>query len=314
MSKKWSDPLDRLLDADRKANSVNDYLQTHSNVDNATSLEGENVIIDMDVNEIIRWEHKDRPENELYDIDGLAETFKKVGQQQPCTVRKSKKQSNKYELIIGERRWRAAKQAGVKLKVIIKDIDDRQASLIEAIENESREDISEYAKGMSYANKIDKGILTQKDLIKELKLSKQQVSRLLSFKKIPSTLFEAIEDFRLVSARTSEELCRLSAKSDKHLEALISMAPKIRTGKFGEKRIIKELNNILSHEKQTIQGNKKIRDNNGRHLFTWRLDNNAVPSIHFPQDIIKLINDGAINFGQLSDEFKECLSRKLSEL
>lgn len=263
---------------------------------------------------IRRWAEKDRPSNELGDIEGLAKNLKDVGQLVPCIVRPIKENEFDYELVVGECRWEAAKIANIRLKAIIRELDDHEASLVQAVENEKRKDLSEFAKGMSYATKIDKGLLSQKDLINILGISKQQVSRLLSFKKIPITLFEAIDDFRNVSARTAEELCRYTNKGNEYIDALISLAPKIRTGKFGEKRIKKDLEKILlKSNKQPLQ-NKKVFDSDGRHLFTWRMDNNNTPSIHFPKDIAKLLNNEQIEIEELTTEIKSCVANKLNDL
>lgn len=321
MAKKWIDPLERLLEADKKASTVKEQLQnaylihTHDQEIKKNISYSEHLsIVEVDAKDIIRWKYKDRPENELGNITDLAETFKEIGQQQPCILRLSKEYNGKYELIVGERRWRAAELAGIKLKAIIRDITDRTAALIQAIENEKREDISEFAKGMSYADKIEKNLITQKDLTDLLKISKQQVSRLLSYKKIPEPLFNAIDDFRKISSRTAYELARLSIKSEAHLQALIEMSEKIRDGKYGQKRIEKELNNIIEKKSTSLPNNKKVTGNDGRHLFTWRLDNNSAPSIHFPKDIIQLLKNNLINFEQLTTEIKECLTNKLSSL
>ena len=93
-------------------------------------------------------------------------------------------------------------------------------------------------------NEIEKGILAQKDLIDILGISKQQVSRLLSFRRIPTNLTEAIGDLRKISARTSEELCRLSSKGSKYLNVLIDIAPDIATCKYGHKSLKKEIDSL----------------------------------------------------------------------
>ena len=229
-------------------------------------------------------------------------------------MRVSQEIPGKYELIVGERRWKAAEKAGLKLKAIVQSFDDKTAALIQAVENEKRSDISEFAKGMSYADKIENNLITQKDLTDILSISKQQVTRLLSYKKIPELLFNTIEDFRKVSARTAYELARLASKSEEHLQALISMAEHIRDGKYGQKRIEKELEKALSSKTEVIQSNKKIIGVDGRHLFTWRLDNNSAPSIHFPKDITSLLNKNSIDFDELTLEFKECIERKINDL
>lgn len=266
-----------------------------------------NTIEEIEPSRIFRWQHKDRPENELGDIDELANTFLTIGQQQPCIVRPNKN-GKEYELIVGERRWLAAQRANLKLKVIVKDINDKVASLIQAVENERREDLSDFSKGMSYAKKIEAGLIVQQDLTDILGISKQQVSRLLSYNKIPKALFDAIQDFRLVSSRTANELSRLAAKNKEHLQILINLAPKIKKGNFGHTSIKNALEKKLTAHEIKLTSNKKITDKNGHHLLTWRMDNNSVPSIHFPKDIVEQLTKEPDRMEQVSEILKKYLS------
>lgn len=288
--------------------------EKQSSNSNELSESTNNFIYEIDPYIIRRWSGKDRPENELGNVEDLAKSFRQIGQQVPCIVRSLKDQPEKFELIVGECRWRAAKQAQMPLKVIVCDLDDRMAALIQAVENEKRQDLSEFAKGMSYAKKIEDGILSQKDLIEILGISKQQVSRLLSFRKIPPALFDAIGDFRKVSARTAEELSRLSSKGEAYIEALSTLASRIKEGKFGWNRISKEVEKLIQKPEGKLASVQKIFSKDGRHLFTWRLDNNATPSIHFPKDVIQLITDGKIDFETITNEFKECIFNRISTL
>lgn len=276
--KKWVDPLEKLLNADEKISSIDDYLKNE--------IKDKNKIYDLDPNKIRRWEGKDRPENEIGSIDDLASSMKTIGQQVPCIVRPIKSSKYEYELIVGECRWRAAKYANIKLKSLIHNLDDRMAALVQAVENEQRNDLSDYAKGMSYYNKINSGLLTQKDLTDILNISKQQVTRLLSFSKIPKNLIEAIGDFRNVSARTAYELSRLGNKSDENLDILISHADKIKDGKVGSTSISKLIEKSLHKNNYSSE---KIYSPDGEHLLTLRNENNK-KSLHFSAHSMKKIN------------------------
>ena len=274
-------------------------------------------ICEVDTSDIIRWKYKDRPENELGNIDELAKTFLDIGQQQPCIVRplKNNINKNKYELIVGERRWKAAESLNIPLKVIIQELSDRDASLIQAVENENRKDLSEYAKGMSYYNKIEAGILKQKDLIDILGISKQQVSRLLSFGKIHDEVKDEIKSYKKISARTAEEIKRLSLKSEKHRQALLKIKDRIGSGKLGANKLNSEVERIINSDSRlTESSTKKVMSQNGRHLFTWRKDNNHAPSIHFPKDITTLIQDNKIDFEQLTEDLEKMIDKHLKRL
>lgn len=244
--------------------------------------------IEINPSDIVKWAYKDRPENELGDLEEFAQTLKTIGQLQPGIVRPSKIPDKKYELIVGERRWLACKIAGIPFQAKVVEYSDSLAGLAQAIENEKRKDLSDYAKGMSYANKIKAGIFTQSDLIERLGKSKQDVSRLLAYKDIPSELVEAIGDMRKVSPYTAELLKSLCRKHPENTALLIKFAESIAKG-VG----VSSVNNYIKKAKLNsieFENNEKVFSTDGRHLFTWRKDGNGQRSISFPKDIRELIN------------------------
>lgn len=269
----------------------------------------------IDTSDISNWEYHDRPTEELGDIDALAQDFINVGQQQPCIVRPTPIGTKfKYELIIGERRWRAAKQANIKLKVIIKDLSDNEAAICQAAENDNRKDLSDYAKGMSYSRLIEKGILKQKDLIEKLGRPRQYISALLSYSKIPDEIIKSIGDMTHVSCRTAETINRLAKKGDVYIEAILSKADSIRNGKIGHNKLSEiVLKQISSSHLSNKKVKNKIYSSNGRHLFTWRKDNNDLPSLHFPKDISVLL-DNKIDLEKLTEKLTEVIENELSKL
>jgi len=264
---------------------------------------------EIDTNLIIRWKYKDRPSNEYGDIESLAKTIKEIGQQVPCIVRRLKDKDGYYELIAGERRWKATEILGIKLKCVVKNIDDHTAALIQAVENEKREGLSDYAKGMSYSEKISNGILSQTDLTGILGISKQQVSRLLSFSKIPKLVLDAISDMSKVSARTAEEIKRLANKGENYISIILQTSDKLKTGSMGAASLCNYVEkNISGGDKLS---SKQIKSPDGRHIFTWRIDNNSSPSIHFPKDIANLISNEKINKEIITNEIMELIILKL---
>jgi len=249
-----------------------------------------NSVIQIETSKIKRWKHKDRPENELGDIEALAKEFIQIGQQQPCVVR-AIKNSNSFELIIGERRWQAAKFANIKLMAIVSTMSDTDAALAQAAENDSRESLSDYAKGISFAKLIDAGIIKQKDLIDKLGKSKQLISALLSFNKIPQDVILAIGDMQKVSANTAERIKELCNKGEEYKEAIIALADKISTGKFGRHAIEKSIVPLLHNDSKNIPPcNKKFYSSNGTHLFTCKKSDLKPLSITFSQHQQNKIN------------------------
>ncbi len=272
-------------------------------------------IVEIDPNNIVNWEFHDRPESELGDLENLAKEFTSIGQQQPCVVRKIAQSTEKFELIIGERRWRAALLAKMQLKVIIKDFSDEDAAIAQAIENESRVDLSDYAKGTSFSNLIRNNVIKQKDLIEKLGKSKQYISALLSFDKIPEELKKAIGDFSKINAYTAEKLKQMANKSDENLSILIDAAEQIRLGKITSNKAIDSL--ILKKKTTKLSdpmGNMRIFTKDGRHVFSWRKDNNGIPAIHFPKHLEQLFINGRIDIKELSNKLLEILDEKFEDL
>jgi ParB family chromosome partitioning protein len=287
-----------------------------ANIDNtAVDIPLEEKLISIDPQRISNWEFHDRPEKELGDLALFAKELKDIGQQQPCIVRPSTKTSSDYELVVGERRWRAALLANLPLWVIVKKLNDSDAAMVQAVENDSRIDLSDYAKGMSFSKLIDKGVIKQKDLIQKLGKSKQYVSALLSFSKIPQPLVDAIKDFTKVNAYTAEKIKQLANKDAAHLEALISLSPKIRDGLLRSNKAIESaVSNLLLKKEVAIVHNEKIFTKDGRHVFTWRKDNNGIPAIHFPKHVHKLFTDGKLNLKEISDDLLKILDEKFEVL
>ncbi|WP_150466093.1 ParB/RepB/Spo0J family partition protein [Francisella sp. SYW-2] len=271
----------------------------------------------VDPDDICNWEYHDRPENELGDIKSLSDEFLKIGQQQPCIVRPSKigETRYKYELIIGERRWHAARLAKIKLKVIIKEIDDNDAALAQAAENDNRKDLSDYAKGMSYSKLIDAGVIKQADLLEKLGRSKQYVSALLSYSKIPEEILLAIGDFTKVSSRTAETIKRLSLKGDNYIKAILKKVEQIKDGTIGHSKLTEFVQKQVSDKYESNKSNaKKIISANGRHLFTIRNDNNNLSSMHFPKDISALLQSKTIDPELLNKHIMEFLENELQNI
>ena len=237
-------------------------------------------VLEIDPNLIEKWQYKDRQGNELGDISGLAKELKELGQQFPCVVRKN---GDKFELIAGERRWCAAKLAGIKLKVTVRTFkSDEEAVICQYIENEGMP-ISEYSRGTHFSQLIADGIIKQATLTEKLNISRQEVSRLLSYRDIPSSLKEAISDFSKVSARTAAEIRILCNKDAKNIEALISMGSKIASG-IGATTLLKEVTKYFAPDK-AFNATEKVFTKSGRHLFTWRKDGNGNVSISFPKNL-----------------------------
>ena len=127
-------------------------------------------------------------------LSELAESIRKNGIMQPIVVRASETQSGKYEIIAGERRWRAAKQAGLdEVPVLIRDITDKQALELALVENIQRQDLSPLEEANAYQRLIEEFEYTQEELAGTVGKSRSHVANLLRLLSLPDEVKEMLE-------------------------------------------------------------------------------------------------------------------------
>jgi ParB family chromosome partitioning protein len=115
---------------------------------------------------------------------GLAESIKHEGLLQPVVVRP--RPGGGYELIAGERRWRAAREAGVEtVPALIREADDRDSLLLALIENVAREQLNAIEEARAYAMLVDEFGLSLGDVAERVGRSKPSVSNRLRLLELP---------------------------------------------------------------------------------------------------------------------------------
>lgn len=125
----------------------------------------------------------------------LAFSIEKNGVLQPILVRSIKNQPNMYEIIAGERRWRAANIAGIyEIPVIIKELNDTETFEISLIENLQRENLSPIEEANSYKNLINVYNYTQEDISKIVNKSRSYVANVLRLLSLPQEVQNMVDD------------------------------------------------------------------------------------------------------------------------
>ena len=151
-----------------------------------TASDDENRIQYIDINEIKPNEMQPRQEFEEDAIEELANSIKTHGVIQPVILRPSK---NGYEMVAGERRWRAARKAGLKqIPAIIKDLPDEENALIALIENVQRENLNAMEEAKAFKTLMDKYGMTQESLAKNVGKSRPHVANTLRMMKLPEVI------------------------------------------------------------------------------------------------------------------------------
>ena len=123
-------------------------------------------------------------------LPALAESIKENGLIQPVVVRQKK--DGTYELAAGERRWRAAKLAGLEtIPAVTQDYDDRSMAEMALVENLQREDLNPVDEGLAYQKLMDAYGLTQEDISRKVGKSRPYVANMVRLLALP----EEVKDF-----------------------------------------------------------------------------------------------------------------------
>lgn len=118
-------------------------------------------------------------------LEELTNSVREKGVMQPLLVRPSD-DPNVFELIAGERRWRAAQRAGLhEVPVIVREVDDREALELAIIENVQRTDLNAIEEAMGYEQLLEQFDYTQNDLAQVIGKSRSHVANTLRLMKLP---------------------------------------------------------------------------------------------------------------------------------
>ncbi len=131
-------------------------------------------------------------------LESLADSIAAYGVLQPIIVRKNLDIEGTYEIIAGERRWRAAKMAGLsEIPAVIFDGDDLKAAQVAMIENIQREDLNPVEEALGYGALIDRFGLTQEQLAKQVGKSRATITNMLRLLDLPEEVLELLRSGEL---------------------------------------------------------------------------------------------------------------------
>lgn len=149
-------------------------------------------VTELDISSVIPGEGQPRRVFEKESLSELAESIKEHGILQPILVRP---RGTDYEIIAGERRWRAAQIAGLDfVPVIIREIDDIQAAEISLIENLQRDDLSAVEEALAYKNMIENFGYTQELVARKIGKSRAHIANTVRILNLPGEILEMIEE------------------------------------------------------------------------------------------------------------------------
>ena len=128
-------------------------------------------------------------------LETLADSIAAYGVLQPIIVRENEKAEGTYEIIAGERRWRASKMAGLtEIPAIVFDGDELKAAQVALIENIQREDLNPVEEALGYGALIEKFGLTQDQVAKQVGKSRSAVTNMLRLLDLPEEALQMLKN------------------------------------------------------------------------------------------------------------------------
>jgi ParB family chromosome partitioning protein len=198
------------------------------------------------------------------ELNELADSIREKGLVQPLIVRET--EPNSYEIVAGERRWRAAQRAGVHMvSVIIRDLDDQEVLELAIIENVQRADLNSIEEAGGYRDLIERFGYTQDRLSEVIGKSRSHLANTLRLLKLPEIVQQHVSDGRLTPGHARPLVGRADAEAladhiiakdlnVRDVEALVQRAdlskeqPQIRRGRDKDpdtRAFENEVSNIL---------------------------------------------------------------------
>jgi len=186
-------------------------------------------------------------ENYLKD---LTNSIKERGVIQPIIVRKSLTNINKFEIIAGERRWHAAKKAGLnQVPVVITEADDLKSLEFAIIENVQRHDLNPLEEAQGYKRLIDEFAYDQEKVSKFIGKSRSHITNSLRLLSLPNEVIKSIETQKLTAG---------------HAKILVGLEnAEFVANKIVEKKLsVRQAENFVKIFKKNKTKNKKLKDIN----------------------------------------------------
>ncbi len=154
----------------------------------------------LSLSEIIPNRFQPRKNFDKESLDDLTNSIKERGVIQPIIVRKSKNEKSKFEIIAGERRWIAARQAGLhEIPVVLTDVDDLKSLEFAIVENVQRHDLNPLEEAQGYKKLIDEFAYDQEKVSKFIGKSRSYITNALRLLNLPLNVLKLIEEKKITA-------------------------------------------------------------------------------------------------------------------
>lgn len=220
--------------------------------------EGEEIVHQIKLIEIEPNRNQPRRTFNEESLDELAESIKRYGVIQPIIVIKKE---DYYEIVAGERRWRAAKRAGLEeIPCIVREDSVRKNKEIALIENIQREDLNAIEKAKGYKELIDEYALTQADLSEIIGLKSSTIANTLRLLNLDSKVMDLVIEGK-ISEGHARQLLYFDDPETQYEIAMEIIEKGLSVRDIERKvRSLKEIKQTKKASKKDIQNNAIIKD------------------------------------------------------
>ncbi|NMC64414.1 MAG: ParB/RepB/Spo0J family partition protein [SAR324 cluster bacterium] len=242
----------------------------------------------IDINRIHRNPKQPRKDFKEAELDELAQSMKELGMLQPVLLRAQKEETasvnKEYEIVAGERRWRAAQRAGLdKVPAIVRELSDKESLEISIVENVQRENLNPIEEARAYELLSSEFHLSHSEIAERVAKDRSTIANMLRLLKLPDEILNFISEGKLSIGHAKAIL------GVKEIGAQISLA----------KKAIKEALSVRDLE--TIVARVAVLD-------TGRLSGNS--SLDSKTKGGRKILPG--HFGSVEDELRRILSTRVA--
>lgn len=267
-------------------------------------------IVELDLNDILPNRFQPRIKFNETSITELADSIQEHGVIQPIVVRPL---GDRYEIIAGERRYKASVLAGKEtIPAIITELNDKDSAEVALIENVQRQDLTPIEEAISYKKILDMGYLTQEELAEKLGKTQSTVANKLRLLNLDDEIQEALLETR-ISERHARSLLKLSNKEQQK-----RMLARIISERLTVRRTDEEIKKMMNENNNTNIEIMDFNENQQNNISTSLGGNSNIPTAPIVEDVIsgpvaqtpiinekQIVNPGFMNVDQIEREAQD---------
>ena len=215
-------------------------------------MENNRKVVELTLDDVLPNRFQPRIKFNEESINELSESIKEHGVIQPIVVRPV---GDRYEIIAGERRYKATTLAGLQtIPAIITDLNDKDSAEVALIENVQRQDLTPIEEAISYKKILDMGYLTQENLAEKLGKNQSTVANKLRLLNLDEEVQEALLNEK-ISERHARSLLKLSNYNDQ-----VKLLNRIINERLTVRKTDEEINKMLNEKEEINKNNVEILD------------------------------------------------------